>query len=137
MNGKQLGFADHEQSMAKKRTKRERFLSEMEAVVPWKALIDLIEPHYPKTSSKGGLPPYPLGTMLRIHPGRLKLCPMRPLRICQHGIGSAGMVVLHAQNPERRNGTKRSERSDQLPQGPSQTVASPVGCAIRSGFCCC
>jgi len=64
--------------MAKKRTKRERFLSEMEAVVPWKALIDLIEPHYPKTSSKGGLPPYPLGTMLRIHPGRLKLCPMRP-----------------------------------------------------------
>ncbi|MEA5417414.1 hypothetical protein VB757_20080, partial [Synechococcus sp. BA-132 BA5] len=65
MNGKQLGFADHEQSMAKKRTKRERFLSEMEAVVPWKALIDLIEPHYPKTSSKGGLPPYPLGTRPR------------------------------------------------------------------------
>jgi hypothetical protein len=36
-------------------------------VVPWKALIDLIEPHYPKTSSKGGRPPYPLATMLRIH----------------------------------------------------------------------
>lgn len=27
----------------------------------------LIEPHYPKTSSKGGRPPYPLETMLRIH----------------------------------------------------------------------
>jgi IS5 family transposase len=39
----------------------------MEVVVPWKALIDLIEPHYPKTSSKGGCPPYPLETMLRIH----------------------------------------------------------------------
>ena len=39
----------------------------MENVVPWKALIDLIEPHYPKTSSKGGRPPYPLETMLRIH----------------------------------------------------------------------
>jgi IS5 family transposase len=39
----------------------------MEAVVPWKALIDLIEPHYPKTSSKGGRPAYPLATMLRIH----------------------------------------------------------------------
>ena len=39
----------------------------MEKVVPWKALIDLIEPHYPKTSSKGGRPPYPLATMLRIH----------------------------------------------------------------------
>jgi IS5 family transposase len=35
--------------------------------VPWKALLGLIEPHYPKTSSKGGRPPYPLATMLRIH----------------------------------------------------------------------
>ena len=67
MGSKQLGFGDYEQSTAKKRTKRERFLSEMEAVVPWKALLDLIEPYYPKTSSKGGRPPYPLETMLRIH----------------------------------------------------------------------
>jgi len=67
MGGKQLGFGDYEQTTAKKRTRRERFLQEMEAVVPWKALIDLIEPHYPKTSSKGGRPPYPLETMLRIH----------------------------------------------------------------------
>ena len=67
MGGKQLGFGDYEQSTAKKRTKRERFLSEMEAVVPWQELLDLIEPHYPKASSKGGRPPYPLETMLRIH----------------------------------------------------------------------
>jgi len=39
----------------------------MEAVVPWKALIDQIEPAYPKTGAKGGRPPYPLETMLRIH----------------------------------------------------------------------
>ena len=39
----------------------------MEVVVPWQALLDLIEPHYPKTSKKGGRPPYPLATMLRIH----------------------------------------------------------------------
>ncbi len=39
----------------------------MEAVVPWKPLIDLIEPHSPKTSSKGGRPAYPLETMLRVH----------------------------------------------------------------------
>jgi IS5 family transposase len=67
MGGKQLGFGDYEQTTAKKRTRRERFLAEMEAVVPWKALIDLIEPHYPKTSNKGGRPPYPLETMLRDH----------------------------------------------------------------------
>lgn len=42
MGGKQLGFGDYEQATAKKRTKRERFLSEMEKVVPWKALLDLI-----------------------------------------------------------------------------------------------
>ncbi len=35
--------------------------------MPWKELIYLIEPHYPKTSSKGGRPPCPLATMLRIH----------------------------------------------------------------------
>ena len=67
MGSKQLGFGDYEQSTAKKRTKRQRFLAVMEAVVPWKALLELIEPYYPKTSSKGGRPPYPLATMLRIH----------------------------------------------------------------------
>ena len=67
MGTKQFGFGDYEQSAAKKRTRRERFLAEMEAVVPWKALVDLIEPHYPRTSSKGGRPPYPLETMLRVH----------------------------------------------------------------------
>ena len=38
MGGKQLGFGDYEQCMAKKRTKREKFLAEMEKVVPWNAL---------------------------------------------------------------------------------------------------
>ena len=64
MGGKQLGFSDYELTTAKKQTKREKFLSEMEVVVPWQALIELIEPHYPKASKKGGRPPYPLATML-------------------------------------------------------------------------
>ena len=67
MSGKQLGFTDYELTTAKKRTKREKFLAQMEAVVPWQALIDLIEPFFPKASKKGGRPRYPLGTMLRIH----------------------------------------------------------------------
>ena len=67
MGGKQLGFGDYEQSTAKKQTIREKFLSEMDQVVPWQALTDLIEPYDPKTGSKGGRPPYPLATMLRIH----------------------------------------------------------------------
>jgi IS5 family transposase len=67
MASKQLGFGDYEQATTKKRTRRERFLAEMEKVVPWNALMDLIDPHYLKISSKGGPPPYPLTTMLRIH----------------------------------------------------------------------
>ena len=61
------GFSDYQQTTAKKRIKKEKLLAEMDQVVPWQALIDLIEPHYPKTSSKGGRPLYPLATKLRIH----------------------------------------------------------------------
>ncbi len=67
MGGKQLGFTDYALSTAKKPTKREKLVAEMEAVLPWQALLDLIEPDYPKTSKKGGKPPCPLVKMLRIH----------------------------------------------------------------------
>jgi IS5 family transposase len=39
MGSKQLGFGDDEQATTKKRTRRERFLGEMEKVVPWEALF--------------------------------------------------------------------------------------------------
>ena len=54
MFGKQLGFSDYEQTTAKKRTKKENFLAEMDQLVPWHPLLDLIEPIYQKVSSKGG-----------------------------------------------------------------------------------
>jgi IS5 family transposase len=50
-----------------KKTRRERFLAEMEQVVPWARLRSLIEPHYPKGSAAGGRPPLPLERMLRIY----------------------------------------------------------------------
>jgi IS5 family transposase len=52
-----LGYTDYEQATSKKRTKREKFLSEMEKVVPWQRLVELIEPHYPRTGEKGGRRP--------------------------------------------------------------------------------
>lgn len=67
MGGKQRDFTDDALTTTKKRTKRGQFLAEMEALVPRQALIALIEPHDPKTSKKGGRPPYPWVTMLRIH----------------------------------------------------------------------
>jgi transposase, IS5 family len=46
MGGKQLGFADYEQSTAKKRTKKEKFLAVMDQVVPWQPLLDLMQQWY-------------------------------------------------------------------------------------------
>ena len=54
-------------AMKKKVTRREMFLTEMNAVVPWARLIGLIEPHYPKAGPKGGRPPMPLEMMLRVY----------------------------------------------------------------------
>jgi len=50
-----------------KKTKREKFLAEMDQVVPWARLCALIEPRYPKASPAGGRPPLPLERMLRIY----------------------------------------------------------------------
>lgn len=63
----QLGFTDDEQADAKKRTRRQCFLDELEATVPWDPFLALIEPLYHKPSSKGGHPLIPLEVMLRIH----------------------------------------------------------------------
>ena len=52
-----------------KTTRREKFLTEMESVVPWEELCGLIEPHAPREqpSDQGGRPAYPVSVMLRIY----------------------------------------------------------------------
>ena len=62
---KQMTFADAEYAGKRKQTRKELFLIEMDQVVPWKGLIALIKPHYPK--GEGGRPAYPLMAMLRVH----------------------------------------------------------------------
>jgi IS5 family transposase len=61
----QLSFSDAEYAGKRKQTKREKFLAEMEQVVPWDALLALIEPVYPRAGN--GRRPYLLATMLRVH----------------------------------------------------------------------
>ena len=61
----QISFADAEYAGKRKETRREVFLEEMEQVVPWKALLKVIEPHYPVAGR--GRRPYPLEAMLRVH----------------------------------------------------------------------
>lgn len=62
---KQTTFASLAFDHKKKLTKREQFLQEMDAVVPWGRLLKLIEPHYPKAGN--GRQPMPLETMLCIY----------------------------------------------------------------------
>ena len=64
---KQLTLAVNDFERYRKPTRREKFLAEMDQVVPWKALCAVIEPYYPKTTSAGGRPPVGLERMLRIH----------------------------------------------------------------------
>ena len=59
---KQLGLG---LNLSTKRTRKREFLDEMERVVPWAALVQIVEPYYPK--AKTGRPPFGIETMLRIH----------------------------------------------------------------------
>jgi IS5 family transposase len=61
----QRTFAGLAWSTKGKVTRRERFLAEMDAVIPWERLLKLIEPHYPKPGK--GTQPLGLEKMLRIH----------------------------------------------------------------------
>ncbi|QTF91791.1 IS5 family transposase [Halomonas sp. BM-2019] len=65
---KQISFAQAEHQNKKKVTRRERFLTQMEALVPWQRLIDALSPAYfPNAAGKRGRPPIGLERMLRIY----------------------------------------------------------------------
>ena len=51
----QTSFAQNEYARKKKTTRREKFLAQMEAVVPWARLVAVIAPHYP--AGRRGRPP--------------------------------------------------------------------------------
>ena len=52
-------------SLILKKTRKQVFLEQMDQVVPWAALVNLIAPYYPE--GRTGRPPFSLLTMLRIH----------------------------------------------------------------------
>lgn len=62
----QRSFASAEYAMKKKQTRREKFLGEMERIVPWPRLIAVIEPLYPK-SGRVGRQPIGVPRMLRMY----------------------------------------------------------------------
>src|SRR6202790_1588624 len=62
---RQMSFAQSEYAGKKKVTRREKFLGEMERVVPWTRLVALIQP--PDPTGRRGRPPIGLERMLRLY----------------------------------------------------------------------
>jgi IS5 family transposase len=62
----QASFSDLEYAAKKKQTRRDRFLTEIDAVTPWAALAAEVEPFYPKGEGRGR-PPIGLMRMLRMY----------------------------------------------------------------------
>ena len=52
-------------NLTTKRTRKREFLAQMERVVPWVALVELVARYAPE--GKNGRPPFPVQTMLRLH----------------------------------------------------------------------
>ena len=50
----------------RKKTRKEQFLNDMEAIIPWQGLVEVIEPFYPKPEG-AGRPPIGIERMLRIY----------------------------------------------------------------------
>jgi IS5 family transposase len=61
----QTTFAHAEFAAKKKTTRREKFLTRMEEVIPWAQLLAVLQPHYPK--GQRGRPPIGLERMLRVY----------------------------------------------------------------------
>ena len=62
---RQLSFTDAEGQAKRKVTRREKFLSQMDKLIPWKELERAISRYYSR--SLRGRKPYPLSSMVRIH----------------------------------------------------------------------
>jgi transposase, IS5 family len=65
MMQRQGSFSQAEYAGKKKQTRRDKFLAEMEQVVPWARLVKRLEPRYPK--GERGRKPIGLERMLRIY----------------------------------------------------------------------
>jgi len=62
---RQGSFSQAEYASKKKQTRRDKFLAEMEGVVPWARLVERLAPLYPK--GERGRPPIGLERMLRLY----------------------------------------------------------------------
>jgi len=143
----QLSFSDAEYLGKRKRTRREVFLSQMEQVVPWAALVGLIERHSPK--ARRGCRPYALETTLLHFRHLLEqhgLCARRFEAVSgdlqekgllmRHGtIVDATIIAAPSSTKKQERGARPGDASD--PEGPAVVFRNEGaywrGCRIGSG----
>ena len=63
---RQQSFAAEDFEIYRKKTRKEKFLEEMESIIPWAELTEVIKPFYP-APKKAGRRPVGIERMLRIH----------------------------------------------------------------------
>jgi len=140
----EMRFSDNEYTGKRKQTRREKFLAEMEQVLPWEALLAVIEPKYGNAGD--GRRAYALETMLRIHlmhnwfgysdPAMEEaLYEVAPLRWL------AGLSLAHGSVPDatrKLNFRRLLETNDLAPALVAAVNAEPrrQGTAATSGYCC-
>jgi len=68
VDSEQLSFTDVEYGNRRRVSRREKFLEQMDATIPWGRWVGLIEPHYfQDRPGKRGRKATPIGTMLRMY----------------------------------------------------------------------
>ncbi|HBP53966.1 MAG TPA: hypothetical protein DD643_06325 [Synechococcus sp. UBA8638] len=83
-------FADFEYESKKRRTRREKFLKQLEVLIPWGKLMEQLRPYYP--SAAKWRVHYPLEGMLWVH--CVQLC-YKDLAVAWHiAMENGGTLIL-------------------------------------------
>ena len=136
----QLSFGDSEHLGKKKTTRRERFLSQLDQLLPWPGMLALIEPHYP-SSGRVGRQPLGLDVMLRVHIAQIAYNYSDPgMEEALYEIASlrhfCGISINHVPDESTilsfRRLLERHELSRQLFEGINATLAER-GLFLRQG----
>ena len=120
------GFEQHRRA-----TKRDVFLATMNEIVPWQALCEVIEPHYPKPGN--GRPPVGLERMLRMyfvqHWFNLADQACEEALLDSAALRSFVGINLGTRAGRRRSGTRRQRLRAPIRPGCRRSIrASGCGC---------
>jgi len=111
----QRSFSELEYAAKKKVTRRDRFLSQINAVTPWAELVSALAPQYPKSDQRGRLP-IGLERMLRMYV--VQQC----FGFSDEGIEDAVYDKQNAQRFAKQQGISEEEAEKRLSQQANRQI---------------